>query len=294
MFRINHRIQSVAIAVLLMVLSGCANFLAQPDVENQNAFASHDIDIATDVASCRERLGSVSESSTPQEAGAEFDAGGIGFLNWNIKKGERANWQRDLGALGRGKDLVLIQEAVLRPDFTEAVEGLAYWSFSPGYKSSTQLTGVMTLSRSKPLSQCNLSTREPWLGTPKTTSITEYGLTGTDKTLVVVNVHGVNFTLGVTEFQAQIDQVRQILSYHQGSIILSGDFNTWRQKRLNILNALARDLNLEPLSFEEDHRKTVFSFRLDHSYVRGLTVASTGTRIVRSSDHNPILAFFGQ
>ncbi|RLA45341.1 MAG: endonuclease/exonuclease/phosphatase family protein [Gammaproteobacteria bacterium] len=282
---INQRIHRAAIVVLLMLTSGCANFLAWQDDNNQEVFAGHGRDIATDVVSCHNRLGTM-----PENAGAELDAASIGFMNWNIKKGELANWQRDIRELGRGKDLVLIQEAVFRPDFKEAVEGLGHWSFSPGYRSSTQLTGVMTLSRSEPLVQCNLNTREPWLGTPKATSITEYGLTGTDETLVVVNVHGVNFTLGVTEFQAQIDQVRQILGDHQGPVILAGDFNTWRKKRLNILNALARDLNLEPLSFKEDHRTTVFGFRLDHSYVRGLNVDSTDTRAVESSDHNPMSA----
>ena len=244
MNRMNHRIHSAAIVILLMLTSGCANFLAWQDDREQEVFAGHGRDIATDVASCHNRLGTMPEGLTPQEMGAELDAASIGFVNWNIKKGELANWQRDIRELGRGKDLVLIQEAVLRPDFTEAVEGLGHWSFSPGYRSSNQLTGVMTLSRSKPLVQCNLSTREPWLGTPKATSITEYGLTDTDETLVVVNVHGVNFTLGVTEFQTQIDQVRQILADHQGPVILSGDFNTWRKRRLTILNTLAEDLNL--------------------------------------------------
>jgi len=279
------RIKIVVTVILLVQISGCASFSASRDDNSQESFAAHDRDIAVDVASCGGRLGTM-----PENVEAELDAASIGFMNWNMKKGELANWRSDFGELGQGKDLVLIQEAVLSSDFTDAIDGLGHWSFSPGYRSSGQVTGVMTLSRSEPLVQCNLSILEPWLGTPKATSITEYGLTGTDETLVVVNVHGVNFTLGVAEFQVQIDQVRQVLDGHQGPVILSGDFNTWRKKRMTLLNALAEDLGLAPLSFKEDHRKMVFGFRLDHSYVRGLNVGSTGTRKVQSSDHNPMSA----
>ncbi|RLA17071.1 MAG: endonuclease/exonuclease/phosphatase family protein [Gammaproteobacteria bacterium] len=282
---LRYLIKIVAVTVILTMDSGCAGPSAMQNNQIQDVFSGHDRDIATDMTSCRDRLGSM-----PQDSGTELNAANIRLLNWNIKKGELANWHRDIGTLGQGKDLVLIQEAVLTSEFITAIEGLTHWSFSPGYRTSSQLTGVMTLSRNEPLVQCNLTTQEPWLGTPKATSVTEYGLTGTDKTLVVVNLHGVNFTIGVAEFQTQIDQVRHILSNHKGPVIFSGDFNTWRKRRQTIVNRLAMDLALQPLSFEIDHRKKVFGFRLDHSYIRGLSVISSGTRSVQSSDHNPMTA----
>ena len=69
-------------------------------------------------------------------------------------------------------------------------------SFAQGYQRDQLSTGVMTASRIAPLAQCSLTHYEPWLKSPKATSITEYALQGTDNTLLVVNVHLINFTFG--------------------------------------------------------------------------------------------------
>ncbi|QMU61523.1 MAG: endonuclease/exonuclease/phosphatase family protein [Gammaproteobacteria bacterium] len=148
----------------------------------------------------------------------------------------------------------------------------------------------MTISKHEPLRSHNLTCWEPWLATPKATNITEYALSDTDETLIVVNIHAINFTFGVKQFRKQIDKVREVLARHTGPIILSGDFNTWRKKRMKILEALAFEHELDALTFQEDHRKTVFGQLLDHIYVRALTPKSTGTHHVKSSDHNPLSA----
>ena len=136
----------------------------------------------------------------------------------------------------------------------------------------------------------NLTCWEPWLATPKATNITEYALSNTAETLLVVNIHAINFTLGTRQFMKQIDKVRKILDNHKGPIILSGDFNTWRKKRMQVLDALAEEHKLDALSFQEDHRKVVFGQLLDHIYVRSLKVEKSGTHSVNSSDHNPLSA----
>jgi len=219
-----------------------------------------------------------------------LDAASINFLCWNIKKGLKPNWREDLLDLVDGKDLVIIQEAVLHSDLTEAFDESVHWSFAKGYKTNKRTTGVMTICKHKPVRRHQLTCWEPWLATPKCTNITEYALSDTEETLVVVNIHAINFTLGVKQFRKQIDKVRKVLAKHNGPIILSGDFNTWRKKRMKILDALAIEHGLNALSFQEDHRKTVFGQLLDHIYVRSLTPESTGTHNVKSSDHNPISA----
>jgi len=59
---------------------------------------------------------------------------------------------------------------------------------------------------------------------------------------------------------------------------------------MKILEAFALEFELEALSFDEDHRKTVFGQLLDHIYVRALVPESTSTHRVKSSDHNPFTA----
>ena len=88
----------------------------------------------------------------------------------------------------------------------------------------------MTLSTSNPSLHCNLTAWEPWLGTPKATSITEYPLQDRDDRLLTINLHAVNFTLGLENFQQQFGALADVLSQHQGPVILAGDLNTWSEQ----------------------------------------------------------------
>jgi len=118
--------------------------------------------------------------------------------------------------------------------------------------------------------------------------ISEYGLTDSDETLLVVNVHSVNFTFGVRDFSRQIKEIQTVVEKHSGPVLLSGDFNTWRGRRSEIVQQLADTLDLEKLEFADDHRKRVFGHALDHIYVRGFQVMQATTRQVQTSDHNPM------
>ena len=226
----------------------------------------------------------------PAQDASDINAASINFLCWNIKKGDKRNWREDLQGLVNDNDLVIIQEAVLHSDLTEVFDASLHCSYAKGYKTKKRTTGVMTISKHKPLKRHNLTCWEPWLATPKATHITEYSLSDSDETLLVVNIHAINFTIGIRQFRKQIDKIRKILDGHIGPIILSGDFNTWRKKRMRVLDALAKEHKLDALSFQEDHRKTVFGQLLDHIYVRSLTAEHTGTHSVRSSDHSPLSA----
>lgn len=245
--------------------------------------ATYHIPTELSVDTCRESLQSPGRAS-----GAELDTSRIRLVNWNIRKGSMPSWQVDYGVLSNGSDLVLIQEAALRIDTINDMPTVPYWSFAPGYRTQGEVTGVLTLSNIEPLTQCSFVAMEPVLRTPKATSITQYGLKDSDQTLVVVNVHAVNFSLGTGAYEDQFSQIGRALAEHAGPIVLSGDFNTWRGRRMQIVEELAASLNLRPLQFAEDHRVKVLGKILDHIYVRGLNAVSTETRAVESSDHNPM------
>ena len=245
-------------------------------------------DDARDAVACRDLLAS------PKTSEPGLDATDIHLVNWNMHKGAHALAATDLNRLGGNSDLVLLQESTLERDFLRLFGGARYWSFAPGYQSGEHLTGVMTLSAAMPLARCSLTIQEPWLGTPKATSITQYALEGSDDTLIVVNVHAINFTLGTRQFAAQFDAIGSAIHGHIGPVILSGDFNTWRPQRRRVVDRIVGQLGLSPVRFGNDQRKRVFGLALDHVYVRGLEPVESSTRVVDSSDHNPMSVRFAR
>ncbi|MDZ7642924.1 MAG: endonuclease/exonuclease/phosphatase family protein [Woeseiaceae bacterium] len=145
----------------------------------------------------------------------------------------------------------------------------------------------------RPLTQCSFASIEPLLRTPKGTSISQYGLAGDDRSLVVVNVHAVNFSLGLGVFERQFERIGEVLAAHDGPLILSGDFNTWRPGRQRIIDGLAAALGLSPVTYAEDFRPRVFGQAIDHIYVRGLTTITSSTSDVTTSDHSPMTVTLG-
>jgi endonuclease/exonuclease/phosphatase (EEP) superfamily protein YafD len=225
--------------------------------------------------------------ATPVAASAALDPSRIRLLNWNVQKGLDESWRNDLRDLGSDADLVLMQEARGDDDAAEVLEDSPHRSFAAGFESSEGPTGVLTLSRVPPNASCRLVSVEPWLRTPKATGITAFAL-GDGDTLVVVNLHALNFTFGTAPLSEQLEQIRRALVDHDGPLIVSGDFNTWRPARMGVVEAFARALDLVPLAFEDDQRVLVFGQLLDHVYVRGLEALHSDAVPVQSSDHNPM------
>jgi len=283
--RINHRENFVwrqlrlpVIVAALLQLSACAH---QPSMDETGTARQ----FSTEVNVCRDML-------AEDSSGDELDASNISMFNWNVHKTREAKWREDFETFANNADLVLFQEASLREETIADIDSSRHWSFAPGYRKWGEVTGVMTLSGIKPLTQCSFVHSEPWLRTPKATGVTQYGLTGTDQTLVVVNVHAVNFSFGTSAFSEQFEQIRQILEDHDGPIILSGDLNTWRPRRAQIIEELATSLDLTAVAFENDHRVKIFGNTLDHIYIRGLHALDANTKVVETSDHNPMSAVF--
>ncbi len=164
-----------------------------------------------------------------------------------------------------------------------------YHSGAQGWKTS----GVLTVARAGPINLCSYQHKEPILGTPKASLLTVYRLAGTENTLLVVNVHAVNFAVGLSEFRNQVRDLYEVIGRHDGPVIFSGDFNTWRSSRLKILRSLNAEHGLHPIRFADDKRTRMFGHALDHIFVRGLRALSAHVKPVDSSDHNPLITTLG-
>ena len=218
---------------------------------------------------------------------------GFSVLNWNMYKGSRESWKNDFVNLTQQQDIVLLQEAVLSDDLKGALKDRGLnWHLNTAFYYDDLETGVMTASRFSSGYHCALRTAEPVIRVPKTTLISRYPLEGMSQRLLVANIHGINFTLGLGSYQLQLMAMEEILAGHDGPIILAGDFNNWSDERTQIVIEMMQRLSLKQLPYKNHNRTLVFGSAIDHVFYRGLTVTSHKTHHVTSSDHNPITVTF--
>lgn len=271
------------ISFCLVALPGCQSSGGLRPLELQSDVALQPEKSLDQVSQCQRML----EEKIPANAG-KLDAEYIQLLSWNIKKGKLNDWLEDLKQLSKDKNLVLIQEARHSMGSELAELRAGYWSFAPGYVSAAGPTGVATFSSAAPIGHCRLTAMEPWLRTPKATNLTRYALKDSEQSLVVANIHMVNFTIGHADFRAQLQTIIDLLAQHQGLLIVSGDFNTWRAERQQVMEELMAGLNLTPVQFRNDQRSQFFGRPVDHIYIGGFKVDGADSYPVESSDHNPL------
>lgn len=272
--------RGVNLLVGLLLMAGCVSSAGVRDVRHAN----HSAPLATDADSCARLLNDFDSGIASQPVGREFSV-----AVWNAQKVAGSPWRDDLNWLTDEYDLVLVQEFALANDW----EAGGYLSFAPGFGTREAITGVATVSRVEPFVRCQFDAREPMLRTQKATVITSFPMAN-GESLVVVNLHAVNFAIGLVNFRSQFAEAVRAVAEHPGPLIFSGDFNTWRAGRLAVKEELLAELNLQPVAFETDERKKVFGQYLDHIYVRGLNIVEATTSIREDSDHNPMFVWLEQ
>lgn len=211
---------------------------------------------------------------------------------WNIYKQQRLNWLPFLLEYGKGRDLLLLQEARSSEELLQFSSRHFHVADQvPAIEMPKHAFGVMTLASAYPIYSRPFRKAEPLLRLPKSALITIYPLYD-GRLLMVVNVHAVNFSLGVTIYQEQIQSISEHVMRHQGPVIFAGDFNTWSRQRLYMLYTFTRRMGLRPVMFQEDLRKSVFNYPLDFIFYRELEVEQSRVIKTDASDHNPMLVDF--
>jgi endonuclease/exonuclease/phosphatase (EEP) superfamily protein YafD len=222
-----------------------------------------------------------------------LDPRGIRIASWNVHKEGDHGWQSDLGRLLDGSDVLLLQEAAVSPELRAVIErGGVSWVLASAFEYLGAEYGVLTATRVAPADACTLRAYEPLLGIPKAALITRFRLQGRGATLVIANLHAINFTLGTAQYRAQLDAIGDALAAHRGPIVLAGDFNTWNDARADAVRDLATRLSLAPVTFAIDDRTRFFGHIFDRFYTRGVEVIDAQAWRVQSSDHNPLAVSF--
>ncbi len=217
----------------------------------------------------------------------------IRLLNWNIYKQSRDQLISDLNGYAKTHDILTLQEARLDRDLlTLLKQWNLNWIINSAFYLHGDATGVMTAAAQSALSSCGFLVNEPLIYLPKAALITEYPLQERDQTLLVANLHGINFSLGLEAYRQQLDNLYQSLKHHQGPMIVAGDFNSWSDERMAQVMAMVNKLSLSKLDYRINNKTHRFGKAIDHVFYRQLEPLSKQVPRVTSSDHNPISVSF--
>ena len=268
-----------------LLLAGCLHIPVQPELNYSSAATAKQqpTQCAADIHLSRE--------SGITESGLSPDR--ISVLSWNIYKQSRDDWYTDFYRFSYGQDVLILQEAHMDDSLTTALSNSPYnWAMTTAFVYRDKATGVLTASRKLSDRHCALLAKEPLIQLPKSILISTYPIAGSHQSLLVANVHGINFTLGLESYRLQFKALQEVIQNHRGPVILAGDFNSWREGRQAILNNLSHDLSLQQVAYKSHRRITVFGNPIDHIYYRGLEIIEASSPSVTSSDHNPLLVSF--
>ena len=223
----------------------------------------------------------------------------IKALIWNIKKSQVEGWEREFLDYSHDQDLVLIQEAYDSEYFKNVLSDFQGYRWDMGVsflyrRYGNTATGTMIGSKTRPswVMVKHSVDREPITETPKSMTFAKYPLSGTDKELLAINVHGINLTT-YSSFVRQMAQASEEIEKHSGPVLFAGDFNTRTNGRLNYLKSLAERLRLEEVKFKHAEYRMVWRFTdnyLDHAFVKGLRILNAEVlKDSLGSDHKPMV-----
>lgn len=228
-----------------------------------------------------------------------LDPSSIKTLVWNIKKTQKATWQREFLDYSERKDLVLLQEGIQNQRFNSTIEQLPEfrWDMAVSFllrRSNRAATGTLIGSLVVPDDVVVKQTQdfEPLVNTPKATVFAKYPIAGSSQKLLVISIHGINLT-SLSTFKRHMQQAHDEILQHEGPVLFAGDFNTRTKTRTSYLMKLLNDVGLTPVVFKNGDRRMVWKFTrnyLDHSFVRGLKVISAEVLAdAEGSDHKPMV-----
>lgn len=220
---------------------------------------------------------------------------------WNTFKGRRERYYDVLSEQTVDAELILLQEFRHDPQLElshrqifagrDADMAVSFYT-RPNYEAPT---GVCTVSAVRSIKTLFLLSRyhEPVTRTPKMAICTYYPIERPDcppdQALLVLNSHGINFRLR-RPFLDQMLQFEEQLRHHAGPIILVGDFNTWEQGRVRILEAVAQSIGLEHITFPPGV-KSIRGHELDRVYARGGSAVQQRVVVDPAASDHSMLSF---
>lgn len=221
----------------------------------------------------------------------------FGVLCWNVYKKNSKNpafkpYLENMTA-GRGIDFLLFQEANFRDDNYFTLPNFAF-DAAANLEYRGEFYGVLSASRVESKhAQAYLSEgKESLIGPHKSLLLSTYTFEDGSE-LLILNVHVINFREN-QRYHKELERFLNLMSHHEGPMIIAGDFNSWNKKRMQRLHEIREKLALNAVPFKQtDKVKSFMGNHLDFIFYRGVEIVDFSVdRDHGLSDHNPLFARF--
>ncbi|TCI04047.1 endonuclease/exonuclease/phosphatase family protein [Corallincola luteus] len=277
-------LQAIISTLILWVLSGLANIEVPEGLSYWQPDRPHQA-----LSDCVEGLPErqLLQAAAPMQTSRKTLGPLLRVAVWNSYKLEQPGWQQELAELTAQRDLLLLQEVVARAELAPIL-GERPSLLLQAFTYNQLAAGVMTSAVVSPSAVCGMRTAEPWIGVPKSLLANRYPLHD-GQSLLVVNLHGINFVWELEAYQQQLDLLAALVKQHRGPVIVAGDFNSWRQERIDRIGQTLKPLQLRAVRPMPDRRTRIFGFAIDQLWLRGFEVEQAASYVSDSSDHNGLL-----
>jgi endonuclease/exonuclease/phosphatase (EEP) superfamily protein YafD len=215
----------------------------------------------------------------------------IKVLAWNIYKGRKENFLRDFSKLAAGKDIILFSEATTADPVLSAMSSRPGfgWDFATSFLMKKQVgtgTAVGSYARASGVGFYRTTDVEPFVKSPKTIVKAEYQLPNTDTKILVLSIHGINWS-GDEALERQLQMTIPDLMKHQGPIVFAGDFNVKNSTRLQVIKNVLGQAGLERVKWLNPESGD----QLNDAFTRGLTVhrAELINEVIDSGSDHPAI-----
>lgn len=217
------------------------------------------------------------------------------FLVWNLHKGTEDTFRYEYLLLAYDRDMVMNQEIFLDENSLDVFSLMPHFFFTTAtsfFSGKENIrTGVANNSPIKPVQTMFVRTqlKEPVVHSPKVTLITRYPIANTDKLLTVVNLHAINF-VSTDSFRIEMQRIYDAIKNIPSPLVFAGDFNTWNNDRMIILDEYKKKLGLSEAKFSPDNRLKFHGYPLDH-FLYTSDIKITRARVddfYQGSDHKPL------
>lgn len=219
------------------------------------------------------------------------------LLNWNIYK-QQGDWQPELSqwlaqADASNIDILVLQEAKASPELKDwLAQRHFHWFQVAAFSWQDTDNGVLNAARTQATRVCGQRLLEPATRIPKSLLFSYYSLEGSAQQLLLVNLHGVNFSLRGRTYNGQLALISEVIGDYPGPVIVAGDFNRWNARRQGFLTRWAEKEQLTEALPTPDVRTRFLGYPLDGVFYRGLTLEHARSMESQASDHSAMQVRF--